>query len=62
MLLPPPRVITIVAIYKEAEKKQRKKRAKRDKSKHDKANKLGKNERLGLKASRLGTSKDVQIR
>ena len=36
--------------------------AKRDESKHDKANEFGKNERLGLNASRLGISRDVQIR
>ena len=36
--------------------------AKRDESKHGKANELGKNEILGLNGSRLGISRDVQIR
>ena len=36
--------------------------AKRDESKHGNTNELGKNERLGLNASRLGISRDVQIR
>ena len=62
LMFPPPRVLTIVTVCKEAERKQRKEMAKGDESKHGKANELGKNERLGLNASRLGISRDVQIR